>query len=122
MLVAQDNLNSSLDELAAAPSDAVAGQITDAYSGSKFNSLETSASSSLPTFNPATGVGANVLPSIDKATVTQGQSVTVNVLSNDIALDGSALSITAISATNTKDGNWAFTSLAAVDTTASKSN
>ena len=43
-------------------------------------SLETAATESLPTFNPATGVGANVLPSIDKATVTQGQSVTVNVL------------------------------------------
>ena len=37
MLVAQDNLNSSLDELAASPSDAVAGQIAQAYSGAKFN-------------------------------------------------------------------------------------
>ena len=88
MLVAQDNLNSSLDELAASPSDAVAGQIAQAYSGANLTSLETCCCSSLPTFNPATGVGANVLPSIDKATVTQGQSVTVNVLNNDIALDG----------------------------------
>ena len=74
-------------------------------------SLETAATNSLPTFNPATGVGANVLPSIDKATVTQGQSVTVNVLNNDIALDGKELSVTAISATNVKNpGNWSFTS------------
>jgi hypothetical protein len=103
MLVAQDNLNSSLDELASSPSDAVAGQIAEAYSGANLTSLETAATDSLPTFNPATGVGANVLPSIDKATVTQGEAVTVNVINNDIALDGSELSITAISATNTKD-------------------
>ena len=110
MLVAQDNLNSSLDELAASPSDAVAGQIAQAYSGANLTSLETSATNSLPTFNPATGVGANVLPSIDKATVTQGESVTVNVLNNDIALDGSELSITAISATNVKRSwYWSFT-------------
>ena len=43
MLVAQDNLNSSLDELAASPSDAVAGQIAQAYSGANLTSLETSA-------------------------------------------------------------------------------
>ena len=72
MLVAQDNLNSSLDELAASPSDAVAGQIAEAYSGANLTSLETAATNSLPTFNPATGVGANVLPSIDRATVTLG--------------------------------------------------
>ena len=93
MLVAQDNLNSSLDELASSPSDAVAGQIAEAYSGANLTSLETAATDSLPTFNPATGVGANVLPSIDKATVTQGETVTVNVLNNDIALDGSELQL-----------------------------
>ena len=119
MLVAQDNLNSSLDELAASPSDVVANQIALAYSGSQLTSLEAAATNSLPTFNPATGVGANVLPSIDKATVTQGQSVTVNVLNNDIALDGSALSVTAISSTNIKDGNGISPLMSAVDNTAS---
>jgi hypothetical protein len=120
MLVAQDNLNSSLDELAASPSAAVAGQIAQAYSGAQLNSLETAATNSLPTFNPATGVGANVLPSIDKATVTQGQSVTVNVLNNDIALDGEELSVTAISATNVKNPGTGLSPLmAAVDNTVS---
>jgi len=119
MLVAQDNLNASLDELAASPSDAVAGQIADAYSVVNITALETAAAVSLPTFNPATGVGANVLPSIDKATVTQGEEVTVDVLSNDIALDGSTLSITAISATNVKDGDGLSPLMAGIDDTVS---
>ena len=43
MLVAQDNLNVlPLDELAASPSDAVAGQIAQSYSGAQLNSLRTS--------------------------------------------------------------------------------
>ena len=119
MLVAQDSLGASVAELAASPSDSVAGQIAEAYSGSNLTSLKTAAADSLPTFNPATGVGANVLPSIDKATVTMGEAVTVNVLSNDIALDGSALSVTAISSTNIKDGNGLSPLMSGVDNTAS---
>ena len=46
--------------------------------------------------------------------------MTVNVLSNDIALDGSALSITAISATNVKNPGTGLSPLmAAVDNTTS---
>ena len=104
MLVAQNSLSASVAELAASPSDAVAGEIASAYSGSNLTNLETSASASLPEFNAATGVGANILPSIDRATVTLGEAVTVNVLANDIALDGNDLEVTAISATNVKDG------------------
>ena len=73
MLVAQDSLSASIAELAASPSDAVAGEIASAYSGSNLTALETSASASLPEFNAATGVGANILPSIDRATVTLGE-------------------------------------------------
>ena len=105
MLVAQDSLSASIAELAASPSDAVAGEIASAFSGSNLNSLDTAAADSLPTFNAATGVGANILPSIDRVTVTQGEPVTVNVLDNDVALDGSALSVTAIGATNAKDAD-----------------
>ena len=119
MLVAQDTLILLYQSLQP-PSDAVAGQIAQAYSGANLTSLESAAANSLPTFNPATGVGANVLPSIDKATVTQNQSVTVNVLNNDIALDESPLSVTAISATNLKNPGTGLSPLmAAVDNTTS---
>ena len=49
-----------------------------------------------------------------------GNQVTVNVLNNDIALDGKELSVTAISATNVKDPSTDLSPLmAAIDNTTS---